>query len=61
MQRRQFVGAIGGLAAIAGSGQLLGAEDPYGVVIPGEQTWSESLMLLHFDEALNNGISVQAS
>ncbi len=60
-QRRQFVKAIGGLAACAGSRQLFGAEEPYGAVIPGEETWSESLMLLHFDEALSNGISVRVS
>lgn len=61
MQRRQFVRALGGLSAFAGVRQLLGAEEPYGVVIPGADAWSESLMLLHFDEALNNGISVRVS
>lgn len=61
MQRRQFVKAIGGLAACTASRLLFGAEEPYGAVIPGEETWSESLMLLHFDEALSNGISVRVS
>ncbi|MEX2129987.1 MAG: hypothetical protein WD772_00760 [Pseudohongiellaceae bacterium] len=61
MQRRLFVGALGGLAGLAGAGRLLGAEASYGAVIPGAEAWSESLMLLHFDAALSNGISVRVS
>lgn len=61
MRRRLFVGALGGLAGLSGAGRLLAAEASYGAVIPGAEAWSESLMLLHFDEALRNGISVRVS
>ena len=61
MRRRRFISTLGSLAGLAGSGRLLGAEASVGAVIPGAEAWSESLMLLHFDEALSNGISVRVS
>jgi hypothetical protein len=33
----------------------------YGSVIPGQDTWSESAMVLYFDEALRNGFSFRIS
>ncbi|MCW5759110.1 MAG: hypothetical protein KIS90_05025 [Phenylobacterium sp.] len=33
----------------------------YGLVEPGVETWSESLMLLHFDPEVRHGISVRVS
>jgi hypothetical protein len=35
--------------------------DNSGTVIPGEETWSESAMVLYFDEALRNGFSFRVS
>ena len=32
-----------------------------GAVVPGEETWSESAMVLHFDDALRNGLSFRIS
>jgi hypothetical protein len=32
-----------------------------GTIIPGEETWSESAMVLYFDEALRNGFSFRIS
>lgn len=57
MTRRQFLG--GGMSAAALVG--LGAGPQFGNVIPGEETWSESLMLLHFDPEVRNGVSIRVS
>lgn len=57
MIRRRFLG--GGMSAAALAG--LGAGALFGNVIPGEETWSESLMLLHFDTEVRNGVSIRVS
>jgi hypothetical protein len=44
-----------------GSSQLSDNRGAAGSVIPGEETWSESAMVLHFDEALRNGFSFRIS
>lgn len=55
---------LGGAVALAAGGcaqeRILGAGG-YGEVAPGVETWSESLMLLHFDARAENGFSVRVS
>jgi hypothetical protein len=58
MLRRHFVG---GLAGLVGAGSVARANESHGHVIQGAESWSESLMLLHFDPILANGISVRVS
>lgn len=56
MDRRSCL--IGGAGlALGGCARALA----YGEVTPGEETWSESLMLLHFDARAENGFSVRVS
>jgi hypothetical protein len=57
MDRRSLLG--GALAACISA--RAHADEGYGSVAPGVETWSESLMLLHFDHDLRNGISVRLS
>ena len=56
---------LGGALAIGAAGlaapRATALTPSHGVVIPGAETWSESLMLLHFDPELRNGISVRIS
>src|SRR3954468_13264936 len=59
MHRRIVIG--GGLAAGLGARAAARAAERYGVVRQGVETWSESLMLLHFDPEVRNGISVRVS
>jgi hypothetical protein len=56
--RRAVSGALIG-AAMASAG-VAGATSAFGV-IPGAPTWSESVMVLYFDEALRNGFSLRLS
>ncbi len=57
MDRRSL---IGGLVASSAFGAA-SAKQRHGLVIPGVETWSESLMLLYFDPEVRNGISVRIS
>lgn len=59
MERRSVLS--GGLALGATSAFAAPRNAPHGVVAPGAETWSESLMLLHFDPEVRNGISVRLS
>lgn len=62
MDRRALLvgaGSAGAVGILAPS--LTAAAANHGLVRPGEETWSESLMLLHFDPELRNGISVRVS
>lgn len=61
MRRRHFMGGLGALAGLLGGGTMLRAQEGHGQVTPGAEVWSESLMLLHFDPALANGVSVRVS
>jgi len=57
MNRRTFLG--GAVPAVSfGSGR---DTKLFGIVRPGEETWSESLMFLHFDPDVRNGVSVRVS
>ena len=57
MLRRRFLEGGMSAAALAGGG----AHPGFGSVIPGEETWSECLMLLHFDPEVRNGVSIRVS
>lgn len=62
MDRRALLvgaGSAGAVGILPPS--LTAAAANHGLVRPGEETWSESLMLLHFDPELRNGISVRVS
>lgn len=62
MDRRVLLSGAGSAGALGIlSPSLTTAAANYGLVRPGEETWSESLMLLHFDPELRNGISVRVS
>ncbi|MBU6318979.1 MAG: hypothetical protein KGS00_04940 [Alphaproteobacteria bacterium] len=57
MNRRTLLGA-----ALAGwASGTARADEPYGTVTQGVETWSESLMLIYFDRDVRNGISVRVS
>jgi hypothetical protein len=62
MHRRTLLGGVGavGAAGVLSPPPARAAPD-YGLVKPGAETWSESLMLLHFDPEVRNGISVRVS
>lgn len=57
MDRRVLMGGIVASSAFSAARAMQG----YGIVTPGVDTWSESLMLLHFDPEGRNGISVRVS
>ena len=57
MDRRILMGGILASSAFSSAQAIPG----YGIVTPGVDTWSESLMLLHFDPEVRNGISVRVS
>ena len=57
MNRRTFLG--GAVPAVTFGGER--DSKLFGVVRPGEETWSESLMFLHFDPDVRNGVSVRVS
>lgn len=48
-------------AGLIGSALASGARAKPGGVIPGQETWSESVMVLYFDEPLRNGFSFRLS
>jgi hypothetical protein len=57
MDRRILMGGLVAFSALSAAR----ATQRYGIVTPGVDTWSESLMLLHFDAEVRNGISVRVS
>lgn len=57
MDRRILMGGILASSAFSSAQAIPG----YGIVTPRVDTWSESLMLLHFDPEVRNGISVRVS
>ncbi len=48
-------------AGLMGSALAGAAQARAGGVIPGAKTWSESVMVLYFDDALRNGFSLRLS